>query len=29
MPVEVARAGQEVGVHVGQRVREGDEVSKV
>jgi putative protease len=28
-PVEVARAGQEVGIHVSQRVREHDEVTKV
>jgi putative protease len=27
--VEVARAGQEVGIHVSQRVREGDSVMKV
>ena len=27
--VEVARVGQEVGVHVSQRVREGDEVFRV
>jgi len=28
-PVKVARAGQSVGVHVSQRVREGDAVMKV
>ena len=27
--VQVARAGQEVGIHVSQRVREGDSVTKV